>query len=117
MKSVHYILVVVMGVYGSIIMMQASKKIGSFKVVADNKIYKTFSRYSYDLYLFSDPFNYVLLYLIYNWLGAYVTDNTGAILAFLIRFFGTIALAFVVIFIKSIAVKTFKYIYGTISKS
>lgn len=117
MKSVHYILVVVMGVYGSLIMMQASKKIGSLKVIVDNKIYKTFSRYSYDLYLFSDPFNYVLLFLIYNWLGVYVTDNTSAILAFLIRFFGTIALAFVVIFIKNFAVKTFKYIYGTISKS
>ena len=117
MKIVHYFLVVVMGVYGSIIMIQVSKKISSLKIITDNKIYKIFSRNSYDLYLFSDPFNYVLLYLMYYWMGTYITDNAESTLAFLIRLFGTIALAFVVIFIKKIAFKTFEYIYGTISKS
>lgn len=106
-----------MGVYGSIIMIQVSKKISSLTIIADNKIYKMFSRNSYDLYLFSDPFNYVLLYLMYYWMGTYITDNAESILAFLIRLFGTIALALVVIFIKKIAFKTFEYIYGTISKS
>lgn len=90
-----------MGVYGSVIMVQYSKRISSIKSVTSNKVYKTFSRYSYELYLFSDPFNYVLVYLIYCGLGNYPTSDVDSILAFLIRFFGSIILAMLVIYVKN----------------
>lgn len=61
----------------------------------------TFSRYSYELYLFSDPFNYVLVYLTYLGLGDFVTSNVDAFLAFFIRLFRTIILAMLVILIKN----------------
>ena len=117
MKLIHCLLLIVMGLYGSMIMIQISKKVGLLKVIVNNGIYKTFSHYSYELYLFSDPFNYVLLYLMYVWMGAYVADNMGSILSFLIRFCGTICFAFIVIVIKASVYKICKGVYVKICKS
>lgn len=116
MKAAHYIYNVVMGVYGSIIMIQFTKYFGTFKCITNLRLYKTFSRYSYELYLFSDPFNYVLVYLTYLGLGDFVTSNVDAFLAFFIRLFGTIILAMLVIWIKN-KIQSVKCIHGTISKS
>lgn len=116
MKAAHYIYTVVMGVYGSIIMIQFAKYFGTFKCITKLRLYRTFSRYSYELYLFSDPFNYVLVYLTYLGLGDFVTSNVDAFLAFFIRLFGTIILAMLVIWIKN-KIQSVKCIHGTISKS
>lgn len=116
MKAAHYIYTVAMGVYGSIIMIQFTKYFGTFKCITNLRLYKTFSRYSYELYLFSDPFNYVLVYLTYLGLGDFVTSNADAFLAFFIRLFGTIILAMLVIWIKN-KIQSVKCLHGTISKS
>lgn len=116
MKAAHYIYTVVMGVYGSIIMIQFTKYFGTFKCITNLRLYKTFSRYSYELYLFSDPFNYVLVYLAYLGLGDFVTSNVDAFLAFFIRLFGTIILAMLVIWIKN-KIQSVNCLHGTISKS
>lgn len=100
-KAARLVMQVAMGVYGSIIMIQFSKHFGSFKCITNLRLYKMFSHYSYELYLFSDPFNYVLVYLTYLGLGEFVTSNVDAFLAFFIRFFGTIILAMLVIWIKN----------------
>lgn len=116
MKAAHYIYMVVMGVYGSIIMIQFTKKFGTFKYITNLRLYKTFSHYSYELYLFSDPFNYVLVYLTYLGLGDFVMSNVDAFLAFFIRLLGTIILAMLVIWIKN-KIQSVKCLHGTISKS
>ena len=116
MKAAHYIYTVAMGVYGSIIMIQFTKYFGTFKCITNLRLYKTFSRYSYEFYLFSDPFNYVLVYLTYLGLGDFVTSNADAFLAFFIRLFGTIILAMLVIWIKN-KIQSVKCLHGTISKS
>lgn len=66
--------------------------------------------------IFSDPFNYVLVYLTYLGLGDFVTSNVDAYLAFLIRLLGTIILAMFVIWIKN-KFQSVKCLHGTISKS
>lgn len=115
-KAARLVMQVAMGVYGSIIMIQFSKHFGSFKCITNLRLYKMFSRYSYEIYLFSDPFNYVLVYLTYLGLGEFVTSNVDAFLAFFIRFFGTIILAMLVIWIKN-KIQSVKVLHGTISKS
>lgn len=92
---------VIMGVYGSLIMVQLSKHLCQVGAITRNKFYCNLSHNSYDLYLFSDPFNYVLVYIMYMWMGRIATDNMGSLFVFLIRFFGTIALAYGIIWIKN----------------
>lgn len=94
------ILTFVMPIYGSVVIIQLSKSLRDWSTLTSSKIYKTISRYSYELYLFSDPFNYVLIYLLYNGIGYYPLSNVCALLSFFVRFFGTIILAFVVIWTK-----------------
>lgn len=114
-KIVKYILPIVMGIYGSLIMIQMSKKIGTLKSLTSSKIYKSSSRNSYELYLFSDPFNYVLVSLLYSWLGQCLISDMGSITSFLFRFFGTIILAYLVIRIKN-WIQTMISRYGKIYK-
>lgn len=115
-KVIWYFLPLIMGTYGSLIIINIAKRIGNFHVLRSNKVYKTFSKDSYELYLFSDPFNYILIYMMYVWMGDYVIDNVASLLSFLIRFFGTIFLAFVVIWIKN-KIMSVIFSYGTIRKS
>lgn len=116
MKVAHYVLSVVMGIYGSVIMIQFSKRFGSFKCITGLSIYKKFSRYSYELYLFSDPFNYVLIYFTYLGLGEFVTSDVDACLAFFVRLFGTLILAMLVIWIKN-KILSVRRLHGTVGKS
>ncbi len=90
-----------MGIYGSFIMIQISKKINHIPSLVSMKIFKTFSKYSYELYLFSDPFNCPLIRLLYICMGVQLLSNTGAAISFVVRFVGTILLAFVVIWFKN----------------
>ncbi len=107
---------IVMGIYGSLIMIQMSKKVGTLQSLTSSKIYKSFSRNSYELYLFSDPFNYVLTSLLYAWLGQSLIGDWGSITSFLVRFFGTIILSYLVILIKN-WMQTMISNHGPISKS
>lgn len=115
-KVIWYFLSLIMGTYGSVIMINIAKRIGNLHVLKSNKVYKTFSKDSYELYLFSDPFNYILIYMMYVWMGNYVIDNDASLFSFLTRFFGTIILAFVIIWIKNKIISVF-FSYGTIRKS
>ena len=92
---------VVLGIYGSLIMIQFSKRLCQVGTITGKKFYRNLSHNSYDLYLFSDPFNYVLVYMMYMWMGRIATDNMGSLFAFLIRFFGTIFFAYGIIWIKN----------------
>ena len=91
-----------MAVYGSLIMIQVSKWFGRLSVFTSKRIYKSFLHNSYELYLFSDPFNYVLIMLLFQLLGDYIIlSNIGPLLSFCVRFFGTIIFAFAVIWLKN----------------
>lgn len=101
-KVFRYVLSMVMAIYGSLIMIQVSKRFGRMAAITSKRIYKSFSRNSYELYLFSDPFNYVLVLVLFQLLGDYIIlSNIGPMLSFCVRFFGTIIFAFGVIWIKN----------------
>lgn len=101
-KVFRYVLSVVMAIYGSLIMIQVSKSFGRTTAITSKRIYKSFSRNSYELYLFSDPFNYVLVLVLFQLFGDYIIlSNIGPMLSFCVRFIGTIIFAFGVIWIKN----------------
>lgn len=109
-KILKYVLSVAMAIYGSLIMIQVSKWFGRLSAITSKRIYKSFSRNSYELYLLSDPFNYVLIMFLYQLLGDYIIlSNIGPLLSFCVRFFGTIILAFAVIWIKN---KIVQFLYA-----
>lgn len=109
-KILKYVLSVAMAIYGSLIMIQVSKLFGRLSAITSKRIYKSFSRNSYELYLFSDPFNYVLIMLLFQLLGDYIIlSNIGPLLSFCVRFFGTIVFAFAVIWIKN---KIVQFLYA-----
>lgn len=115
-RILRYVFTIVMGIYGSVIMIQISKNVQKLPGLTKNTIYRTFSKHSYELYLFSDPFNYVLVYIMYELMGNYVEYNFSSLLSFFVRFLGTITLAFVVIWIKNRIFDIF-ISYGKFSKS
>lgn len=102
-----------MGIYGSFVMIQFSKTIETKQWITDSKFYKTFSRYSYDFYLFSDPFNYVLIYIMTVYFGVFVIGNVTSLIAFFVRFLGSIIFAYAIILIKN-KIQKFRNINGTI---
>ena len=64
--------------------------------------YKTLNKNSYDIYLYSDPFNYVLITVLLLILGDKVFTGTfGSLIAFLIRIIFSLVLSYMVIFIMT----------------
>ena len=115
-KCFHYIQSIIMGIYGSFVMIQFSKAIETKRCITESKFYKTFLRYSYDFYLFSDPFNYVLIYIMTVYFGVFVIGNVTSLTAFFVRFVGSIVFAYAIILIKN-KIQEFRNINGTIRKS
>lgn len=63
-------------------------------------LYKTLYKNSYDIYLYSDPFNYLLILFLIIILGDNVfTENFVSLIAFLIRILFSVILSYLVIFI------------------
>ena len=61
------------------------------------------NRYNYELYLYSEPFTYVLIAWIVSWFGqSLFTENTIITSAYVIRFFGQILFATSVIWIVNL---------------
>lgn len=89
------IFLAVWGCFNMIILSQlATEKISR------QRWYSNLKRNSYSLYLYSDPFNYLLITLIVLLLGdRAITDNLSSAIAFSIRFVGSILLAYFVIYI------------------
>lgn len=59
-----------------------------------NRLYNSFSKHSFDIYLYHDPMNYILLYSVYNTgLYRYFSSWIVVSLWFLIRIFGNIVFA------------------------
>lgn len=116
MDILHVAISIFLGIYGSIWMVNFIKVVGKSEKLTKNRIYRTFARNSYELYLYSDPFNYAIILLAYMLLGDYWANSADTLLVFLIRFFGTIILAFGVIWIKN-QISNVILKNGTISKS
>ena len=86
-----------LALWGCINMVFLAKSIDRSAVVRSSA-YRFMNRYNYELYLYSDPFNYVLIALLVAWFGQNLfTSNGVPLFAYMIRFFGTLLWAALVI--------------------
>lgn len=88
----------VLAIWGCINMIATSRIV--VKAIAKYKWYSFMKKHSYSLYLYSDPFNYVIIALLVAFFGDMVVgDNIISAFAFLIRIIGSALMALVVIYI------------------
>lgn len=105
-KVLRYPSYTVFSIWGCWNMIFTCKCLCRYNWLVSSRLYNFFRKYSYELYLYSDPFNYVLIALLYGWLGYGVfTSNSGSLAAYLVRFVGTTGFAFLIISIINIAKK------------
>ena len=82
-----------MAILGSYMVYLISYKLSKTKI-SDNFIIKKINECSFGIYLYSDPLNYLILYIVYNIFGINVFyTNPGIILIFLARAFITFFVA------------------------
>lgn len=81
----------VFALWGCVNMVFLAKSINQCAIIKNTYTYRFMNRYNYELYLYSDPFNYVLIALLVAWFGQNLfTSDVDSLLAYMIRFFGTI---------------------------
>ena len=91
---------VLMALLGIGLVITCSIVLVRYSAVKNSIIYNYFSKNSYGLYLYTDPFNYILLFIIYPlWGDSIYADNTYSLLMFLIRAIGTTMAAVLIIFL------------------
>ena len=97
LKLLKPILFIVFALSGIFLFCILSKYIQS-KLQTKEKWLSIFKRNTYELYLYSDPFNYLIIALCWDVLNSHILiDNKFSLLVFLLRFVGTTFMAFVLI--------------------
>ena len=105
-KIISYLIKPLFAMWGILLMIYSSKYLSEKKYFLETKWYLNFKKNSYELYLFSDPFNYVILALVFSLVkNNTIANNISPFILYILRFFCTIFFAYIVIEIKSIVVK------------
>ena len=80
-----------LALWGCVNMVFLAKSVNQCAIIKNTYTYRFMNKYNYELYLYSDPFNYVLIALLFAWFGHNLfTSNVHSFLAYMLRFFGTI---------------------------
>lgn len=83
--------------WGIFNMVFTCRLISNNKSIMDNQLYQYMKNNSYQLYLFSDPFNYAIIGIIVGLIGQIWESDLLSFLSFTLRAVGTFILAFVII--------------------
>ena len=93
-----------LALWGCTNMVCLARSIDRCIALKSSTIYRFMNRYNYELYLYSEPFTYVLIAWIVSWFGqSLFTENTYITLAYIIRFFGQIFFATGVIWMVNLS--------------
>lgn len=95
LKSIHKIIVFVLVLLGCYISYAVSL-IFSRKNIYNKDFIKNLSITSFGLYLYSDPLNYLFLYIISNVNSTLFSTELGSLIIFFIRLIGTFILAYII---------------------
>lgn len=80
-------------------MIAMAKAVTKWSAFVDHPITQAMNTHCYKLYLYSDPFNYVLISVLVAILGSTViTADASAAISFLVRIFGSLGLAFALVY-------------------
>lgn len=95
-KILKYTLKLFMAVLGTYMIYLISYKLSKTKI-SNNSIIRKINENSFGIYLYSDPLNYLILYIVYNIFGINVFyTNPGIILIFLTRLLITFFVSFAI---------------------
>ncbi len=98
----------IFALWGCVNMVFTCKNLSS--LVSNSSLYKYCSQNSYGLYLYSDPFNYILITLFALYFQQFfIVTDIGIILAFLLRFVFTFLGATVVLYLLKILISINNY--------
>lgn len=80
-------------------MIATAKEVAKWSAFVDHPITQAMNTHCYKLYLYSDPFNYVLISVLVAILGSTViTADAPAAISFIVRIFGSLGLAFALVY-------------------
>lgn len=89
----------IMAIWGCVNMIATAKEVAKWSVFVDHPITQAMNTHCYKLYLYSDPFNYVLITILVAVFGSTViTADASAAISFLVRIFGSLGLAFALVY-------------------
>lgn len=92
-----------LALWGCLNMVWLARSIDCRMALKSSAIYRFMNRYNYELYLYSEPFTYVLIAWIVSWFGqSLFTENTIITLAYVMRFSGQFFFAASVIWIVNL---------------
>ena len=91
----------ILAVWGCVNMIYLAKSVCQWEKLRKTKLYQFFNKYTYELYLYSDPFNYLFIASFVPLFGQDLFIGEYPIYAYGIRFFGTILAATVIIIVKN----------------
>ncbi len=95
-KIIDKILIVIQALFGCIFIYLISLNLSQLKIYK-NYIYKEISDTSFGLYLYSDPLNYLVLFVIYETIGENIfTTEIGSIFIISLRMIITFTFAFII---------------------
>lgn len=95
-KILKHMLMIFMGILGSYMIYLISYKLSKTNISRNSKIQRV-NECSFGIYLYSDPLNYLILYIIYNNFGINIFyTNPGIVFIFFIRVFITFFIAFAI---------------------
>lgn len=94
-KIIDKILIIFQAIMGCSVIYLLSLNISNSRICS-NYIYKALSKTSFGLYLYSDPINYLILFIIYEKIGniIFITE-IGTITIIVLRMIGTFGIAFI----------------------
>lgn len=98
---IKQIINILFALWGSFNMIITCKIVSKSRLIHTN-IYHIFSKYNYKLYLYSDPFNYIIILALIKFLdkNLFVSDTLYCI-SYVIRFVGTITLPLLIIYTEN----------------
>lgn len=88
-----------LAIWGCINMIATAKAVARWSAFTNHPFIRTMNAHCYDLYLYSDPFNYVLISILVAIFGStIITANAPAAIALIVRIFGSLGCAFFVVY-------------------
>ncbi len=102
LKRLKFITYIPMAIWGGINMVLLSKFIISSTTLVKTRLYKSLASNSYGLYLYSDPFNYILITALVMLFGDDIAGNNSiSLLAFTLRVILSLGFAYLIIWLIS----------------
>ena len=99
LKIIRSLLNIVLAIIEISLIYIIAYKLSKIEKIVQNKIIKKISEYSFGIYLYSDPINYILLFIMSNNLSQYINTTAGIIGLYFSRVFITFSISIIITYV------------------